>query len=61
MAFSCADLFFDQIEVVEQPFPGRSDPPVRSNGIREQTVDSNQDIFILRQSRKKRVRIPFGA
>ena len=50
-----ADLFFDQIEVVEEPFPGRRDPAVRVDRRRQQVAGSRQDPFILRQPCQKRV------
>ena len=46
-----ANLFFDQIEVVEQPFPGRRNPAVRLYRLCQQIADSDQDVFILGQPR----------
>jgi hypothetical protein len=51
-----ANLFFDQIEVVEQPFPGRHNPALGLDGLGQQVAGSNQDPFILSQPRQKSVR-----
>jgi len=51
-----ANLFFDQIEVVEQPFRGRRNPAVRLDRLRQQIAGSNQDAFILSQPAQKPVR-----
>jgi len=48
--------FFDQIEVVEQPFPGRCNPEIRLDRSRQQSAGSNQDFFILSQPRQELVR-----
>jgi hypothetical protein len=53
-----ADLFFDQIEVVEEPFPGRRDPAVRIDSRRQKVAGSRQDAFILRQPGQKRIPNP---
>ena len=53
-----ADLFFDQVEVVEEPFPGRRDPAVRIDRRRQQVAGSRQDAFILRQPGQKPVPNP---
>ena len=50
-----ADLLFDQIEVVEEPFPGRRDPSVRLDRRRQQGAGFRQDAFILRQPGQKPV------
>ena len=55
MSLSRADLFFDQIEVVEQPFPGRRNPAVCLDGLGQQVADSKQDTFIFSQPRQKLV------
>ncbi len=53
-----ADLFFDQVEVVEEPFPGRRDPAVRFHRRRQQVAGFRQDAFILRQPGQKPVPNP---
>ena len=56
MSLGRANLFFDQIEVVEQPFPGRRNPAVRLDRRRQQIAGSDQDAFVLRQPRQQLVR-----
>jgi hypothetical protein len=51
-----ADLFFDQVEVIEQPFLGWCDPLVCRNRRREQIADFNQNMFVVSQPRQKPVR-----
>jgi len=51
-----ANLFFDQIEVVEQPFPGRCDPAVRLDRRRQEKTCSDEDVFVLRQALQELVR-----
>ena len=53
-----ADLFFDQVEVVEEPFPGGRDPAVRIDRRRQKGAGSRQDAFILRQPGEKTVPDP---
>ena len=53
-----ADLFFDQVEVVEEPFPGGRDPAVRIDRRRQKGACSLQDAFILRQPGQKRIPDP---
>jgi len=36
MSLGRANLFFDQIEVVEQPFPGRRNPTIRHDRLHQQ-------------------------
>jgi len=36
MSLSSANLIFDEIEVVEEPFAGRRDPLLRPHGVHEQ-------------------------
>ena len=50
-----ANLFFDQIEVVEQPFPGRCNPAVCLDCLCQQVVDFKQETFIFGQPRQKSV------
>jgi hypothetical protein len=56
MSFGRANLFFDQIEVVEQPFPGRRNPTIRHDRLHQQAAGSGQDAFILGQSRQELIR-----
>jgi hypothetical protein len=51
-----ANLFFDQIEVVEQPLAGRRDPAVRRDRRHEQRQTSIRVRFVLGQPRQKLVR-----
>ena len=51
-----ADLLFDQIEIIEQPFAGRRDPAVRLDRLCQQIADSDQDVFILSQPAQQLVR-----
>ncbi len=55
-----ANLLFNQIEVVEQPFPGRRNPAVCLYRLRQQIVDADQDAFILGQSCQKAIRSVSG-
>ena len=50
------DLFFDQIEIIEQPFSGGRNPPGRGHGFHEQRADVDQGAFILGQPNQKLVR-----
>ena len=49
MPLGGANLLFDQIKVVEQPFPGRGNPAVCLDRLNQQVADSNEDGFILSQ------------
>ncbi len=51
-----ANLFFDQIEVIEQPLPGRRDLAGRRDRNHEQRADVDQGPFVLGQPRQKLVR-----
>ena len=51
-----ANLFFDQIKIIEQPFPGWRDPAGRRDRRHEQRADVDQGPFVLGQSGQKRVR-----
>ena len=46
-----ADLFFDQVEVVEQPLAGRSDPMVHRYRRGQPLADVDQDAFVRSQPR----------
>ena len=50
-----ADLLFDQVEVVEQPFRGGRDAAVRRDRRRQQVADFDQDAFVLGQPRQQPV------
>ncbi len=56
MSLGGADLIFDQIKIVEQPFAGRRDPTVLRDGGHEQSADADQDGFILGQASEQAVR-----
>jgi hypothetical protein len=49
-----ANLLFDEIEIVEQPFPGRRDPAVRLDRGRQQVAGLDQDRLVLGQPLQKR-------
>ncbi|KAF5056934.1 hypothetical protein DSECCO2_362060 [anaerobic digester metagenome] len=56
-----ADLFFDDIEVVEQPFSGRSYAPVLLDVLGQQAVHPPQYPFVLGQARQEAIaRTPVG-
>jgi hypothetical protein len=42
-----ANLFFNEIEVVKEPFPGRRNPAVSFHGLCEQIANSMEDAFVL--------------
>jgi hypothetical protein len=46
-------LFFDQIEIVEQLFPGRRNPAFCPNRLLKQIANFDKDAFILGQPGKK--------
>jgi len=46
MPLGGADLFFDQIEVIKQPFPGWGDPPVGRHRFHQQAANVDQGAFI---------------
>ena len=51
-----ADLLFDQIEIVEQPFPGRRDPAALRGLLCQQAAHFDQGALVRRQPRQKPVR-----
>ena len=51
-----ANLFFDQIEVIQQPFSGRRNAAVRLHRLCHQIANFDQDRFILGQPRQKLIR-----
>ena len=51
-----ADLLFDQVEVIEQPFPGRCNPAVCLDRLGQQVPDAKQDLFVLSQPRQQQIR-----
>jgi hypothetical protein len=53
-----ADLFFDQVEIVQQPFGGRFDTAVLSVGRRHQVVRLDQHPLVVVQSRQQFVARP---
>jgi hypothetical protein len=54
-----ADLLLDEIEVVQEPFSGRSDVPGLGIGGRHEIIDLGQDLLIFRQSQQQSVRPAF--
>jgi hypothetical protein len=43
-----ANLFFDQVKIIQKPFFRRCDTEIVLNGIRQDVPDLKQDIFIIR-------------
>ena len=50
-----ADLLFDQVEIVEQPFGGGRDATVGADRGREQVADFDQERFVVREPREQAV------
>ena len=50
MALGGADLFFDEVEVVEQPFAGRGHAAIRLGVAREQRADLDQHLLVRRET-----------
>jgi hypothetical protein len=50
-----ADLLFDEVEVVEEPFPGRRDARSGRDGRLQQLAGGHQRAFVLRQAREQPV------
>jgi hypothetical protein len=48
-----ANLFFDKVEIVEEPFSCRSNPPVSFYGLCEQVSNFMEDAFILIETRQQ--------
>ncbi len=55
MLFGSADLFFDQIEIVEQPFCCRGDLPVILDGSRQQIAGLGDDDVVFSEPRQQLV------
>src|SRR5688500_13695010 len=55
MLYGHANLFFDEIEVIEQPFTGGRNPAGRLHRLRQQIANSDEDVFVLRQPTQKLV------
>ncbi len=51
-----ANLLFDEIEIVEQPFASRRDAAVRRDRLRQQAAHADQGALVRRQPRQKPVR-----
>ena len=51
-----ADLLLDQVEVVEQPLPGRRDAPVVVHGLRQQRPHGGEQRLVLREALQEGVR-----
>ena len=56
MPLGGADLLFDQVEVIEQPFPGRADPSGCRHRLHEQGTDVDQGPLIGVQPHQQLVR-----
>src|ERR1041384_4458463 len=56
MSLGHANLLFDEIEVIEQPFAGRRNPAGRLHRLCQQIADSDQDVFILCQPAQQLIR-----
>jgi hypothetical protein len=52
-----ANLVFDKIEIVEQPFRRRRNPPVTLGGGRDEVIRLDENAFVLSQARNKFVRV----
>ena len=55
MAAGRADLLFDQIEIVQQPFVGRRHPPVGRHRGHDQLIGFEQNRFVLLQATQQSV------
>ena len=49
-------LFFDQVEIIEQPFAGRRYRPVRIDGLHEQSANVDEQGSVFRQARQQQIR-----
>jgi hypothetical protein len=56
MSLGHANLFFNQVEVIQQPFAGRRNAPVRLDRFCDEGANVNQDRFILGQPRQEMIR-----
>ena len=54
-----ANLFLNQVKIVQQPFAGRGDATVRLDRRRHQTTGAGEDRFVFSQALQKPVRRPF--
>ena len=59
MALCCADLFFNQIEVIEQPFTRWRDPVVRLYRRRQLVVKVDKKMLVYLQPRQKLLSMVF--
>ena len=50
-----ANLFFNEVEVIEEPFPGRRDTAFCSDRGRQKLTGLDEEVFILSQAREKLV------
>src|SRR5437868_953381 len=60
MPLGRANLFFDQIEIVEQPFAGGRDPAVRLDCCGQQIAGADQHAFVRRQTREQLIASAIG-
>lgn len=56
MAFGGADLFFDQIKIIQQPLPGGRDPVICGHFGGQQRTNLGQDALILGQPGQQQIR-----
>jgi hypothetical protein len=49
-------LFFDEIEIIEQPFTAWSNAPIRSGRSNEQVARFDERSFVLRESTQQTIR-----
>ena len=55
-----ADLFFDEIEIIQQPFAGGSGAAAIFEGLGEQRVRGDQDVFVFGEAREKLLGVALG-
>ena len=61
MPLGRTNLFFDQIEVIEEPFPGWRDTAFFLNGSSQKLAGFDEEVFIFSQPREKLVLSAFLA
>lgn len=55
-----ADLLFDEIKIIEQPFGGRRDAMLPLDRLQRQAPRPDQDLFIFGEARKQFFRVSRG-
>src|SRR6476620_445203 len=48
-----ANLLFDQVEVIEEPFPGRGDTAFRPDCSGQKFAGADEEVFVFSQPREK--------